>query len=62
MASAGPVARVAILPVPEQAPLHTTVHFVVPTFESAAPRADRPNLFFAPVAQPLFVRYCAFLI
>ncbi len=60
--SAGPVARVAILPALEQAPLDTTVHFVVSTVESAAPRADRWNPLFAPVAPPLFVRHCAFLI
>jgi hypothetical protein len=60
--SAGPVARVVILLAPEQAPLDTTVNFVVSTVESAAPRADRLNPLFAPVTPPLFVRHCALLI
>lgn len=59
--TAGPSARAVILSAPEQAPLITTVHFVVPTVEVALPRADRQNLP-APTALPLFVRYCAFLI
>lgn len=62
MVSAGPVARVAILLAPEQAPLDATVHFVVSTVESAAPRADRLNPRFAPATPPLFVRHCALLI
>lgn len=60
--SAGPAARAAILPAPEQVPLDTTVHFVVPAVEATAPRADRPNLLVAPAAPPLFVRHCALLI
>ena len=60
--SAGPVARVAILLAPEQVPLDTTIHFVVSTVEPAAPRPDRRNPLFAPVAPPLFVRHCALLI
>lgn len=60
--AAGPAARVAVLPATEQAPLDPAVPFVVLTDEATPHRATRPNLFFAPAAPPLFVRYCAFLI
>ena len=60
--SAGPAARVALAPVPEQAPLDTAVPFVVSTVEGVSTRVDRPALLVKPAAPPLFVRHCAFLI
>jgi hypothetical protein len=60
--AAGPVARAAILPAPEQAPLDAAVPFVLPAVEADSPHADRPGLLVAPVTPPLFVRHCAFLI
>lgn len=62
MVSAGPAARVALAPVPEQAPLDTAVPFVVSTVEGVSTRVDRQILLVKPSARPLFVRHCAFLI
>ena len=62
MVSAGPAARVAILPATQQAPLDPAVHFVVPAAETTRRHTARPNHFFAPTAPPLFLRHCAFLI
>ncbi len=60
--SAGPAARVAILPATQPAPLDPAVHFVVPAAETTRRHTARPNHFFAPTAPPLFLRHCAFLI
>ncbi len=60
--SAGPAARVAILPATQQAPLDPAVHFVVPTAETTRRHTARPHHFVAPTAPPLFLRHCAFLI
>lgn len=62
LVSAGPAARVAVLPALEQAPLDTPAHFVVTVVEATAIRAGRPGLVMAPPTPPLFMRHCALLI
>jgi hypothetical protein len=60
--SAGPVGRVAILTVAEQAPLDTAVQFVALSAEVAVRRSDQSDLSPPSAGPPLFVRHCAFLI
>jgi hypothetical protein len=60
--SAGPLARTAILPAPEQAPPPASVHFVVPTEPAAPDIAAVATPAFTSPSPPLFVRHCAYLI
>lgn len=60
--AAGPIGRVVIPTVTEQAPLGLAARFVERFVEVVAPRANRPAPALYPTTQPLFVRHCALLI